>query len=300
MIRAFSTLLLAVLFCLPAAAEEVSTRHQGRTLKALLEQADGRSLNDGVILMVHGTLAHGRMEIMSALQDNLKARGFSSLAINLSFNVDRRPFAMHDCKRPQTHTNADAVGEIAAWVDWLKAKGVGKITLLGHSRGANQVAWYASERRDPAVKAAVLIAPGAWTASDLAQDYEKRFGKPLAPLLAKARQLVKQGQGKALMPKVDVIYCQDTRAAAETFLSYHAPEPRLDAYAALGKAPLPFLVVAGSADEVVRGVEEKARPHADGKRVHLITIEGADHFFRDLYAEEAADAIAAFLKEQGF
>lgn len=299
MIRAFSTLLLALLFCSPAVAEEVSTRHQGRTLKAYLERVDGLSLSDGVILMVHGTLAHGRMEIMSALQDNLKARGFNSLSINLSFNVDRRPFAMHDCKRPQTHTNEDAVREIAAWVAWLKAQGASRITLLGHSRGANQVAWYASERLDPAVKAAVLIAPGAWTEADQAQDYQKRFGKPLAPLLDKARRLVKQGQGKTVMPKVDVVYCNDTRAAAETLLSYHGFEPRLDAYAALGKAPLPFLVVAGSADEVAPGVEEKARPHADGKRVHLVTIEGADHFFRDLYAEEAADAIATFLKGQG-
>jgi pimeloyl-ACP methyl ester carboxylesterase len=300
MIRSLSSLVLAFLFCLPAAAEEVTTRHQGKTLKAHLVMAEGKRAKDGVILMVHGTLAHGRMEIMSALQDTMKARGYNSLSINLSFGVDQRPFVMHECSLPQGHTNADAVGEISAWVGWLKAKGVDKIALLGHSRGANQAAWYTTEALGPAVKTAVFIAPGLWTEAYLAADYEQRFAKPLAPLLAKAREQMKAGKGKAMMPKVDVVYCKDTKATAETLLSYHGVEPRLDAYAALGKMRLPVLMVAGSADDITPGVDEKARPYVDGKRVHLTVIDGADHFFRDLYAEEAADAISAFLKGHNF
>jgi pimeloyl-ACP methyl ester carboxylesterase len=290
--------LLAIPDC--ATAEEVSAVHRGIGLKANLEMADGKNMKDGVILMTHGTLAHGRMEIMSTLQDNLKARGYNTLSINLSYGVDQRPFVMHECGLPQTHTNDDAVREIAAWVNWLKSKGAEKIAVLGHSRGSNQIVWYGTEKPDGAVKAGVLIAPGFWTEAYLAEDYQKRFGKALAPLLANARQQIKAGKGRALMNKADLLYCSGTQATAEALVSYHGFDPRMDAYGALARIRLPVLMIAGSADDVTPGVDEKTKPYADGKRVQLATIDGADHFFRDLYAEEAADAISAFLKGQKF
>ena len=300
MFRKFSSAALCLLFCLPTMAEEVTTAHQGLTLKANLEMADGKSLKDGVILMTHGTLVHGRMEIMSTLQDNMKTRGYNSLSINLSYGVNNRPFVMHECGLPQTHTNGDAVDEIASWVDWLKTKGAGKIAVLGHSRGSNQAAWYASEKPDAAVKAIVLIAPGSWTPEYLKEDYHKRFDKELTPLLEKARLQIKAGKGKAMMSKIDVVYCKDTQSTLETLVSYHGFDPRLDAYGTLDKIRLPVLMVAGSADEITPGVAEKTKPHADGKRVQVVNIDGADHFFRDLYAEEAADAISTFLKGHNF
>lgn len=300
MIRTFSSIALALLFSLPTMAEEVTVTHQGLALKANLEMAAGKSMKDGVILMTHGTLAHGRMEIMSTLQDNMKARGYNSLSINLSYGVNNRPFAMHECSLPQTHTNEDAINEIAAWVNWLKSKGAEKIALLGHSRGSNQVAWYTTEKPNTSVKAAVLIAPGSLSTDDLAHDYKSRFGKELGPLLEKARQQIKSGKGKEKIIKVNVVYCKDTQTTAETLVSYHGFDPRLDAYNSLDKIRLPVLMIGGSADEITPGVAEKTKPHADGKRVQVVNIDGADHFFRDLYAEEAADAINAFLKGQNF
>jgi len=41
------------------------------TLNANLNIADGKTLSNGVVLMLHGTLAHKDMEIMRALQDLL-------------------------------------------------------------------------------------------------------------------------------------------------------------------------------------------------------------------------------------
>lgn len=300
MFRIFSSATLSLLFCLPTMAEEVTTAQQGLTLKANLEMADGKSLKDGVILMTHGTLAHGRMEIMSTLQDNMKARGYNSLSINLSYAVDNRPFAMHECTLPQTHKHEDAVSEIATWTNWLKSKGAGKITVLGHSRGGNQTAWYAMEKPDAAVKAAILIAPGSWTESEMSADYKKRFGLELAPVLDNARKLIKAGKGKEKFSKANVVYCKDTQATAETLVSYHGYDSRLATFGLLKKMSMPVLVIAGSADDTTPGVAEKAKPHVDGKRVQLVSIDGADHFFRDLYAEEAADAISTFLKGQNF
>lgn len=294
--------LLALALMLPgfAAAENVSLKHQGLTLNANLEMAPGKSMKDGVILMTHGTLAHGRMEIMAALQETMKARGYNSLSINLSYANDNRAYAMYDCAQPHAHRHEDAVGEIGAWVDWLKTKGAAKIAVLGHSRGGNQTAWYAAGKPDAAVNAVILIAPGSWTADYLAKDYRSRFGQELGPVLAKARAAVKAGKGASPLAKTGVVYCKDAQTTAASLVSYHGFDPRMETFKLLGKIRPPVLVIAGSADETTPGVAEKAKPHADGKHVSLVGIEGADHFFRDLYADEAADAIGDFLKKQAF
>jgi pimeloyl-ACP methyl ester carboxylesterase len=69
----------------------------------------------------------------------------------------------------------------------------------------------------------------------------------------------------------------------------------MDTPALLPQIGTPVLVVAGSEDAVVKGLVEKVQPLADGKRVQLKVVEGADHFFRDLYAEDVADAVKAML-----
>jgi alpha/beta superfamily hydrolase len=50
-------------------------------------------------------------------------------------------------------------------------------------------------------------------------------------------------------------------------------------------------------DEVARIICQPADvvPLADGQRVQLKVVAGADHFFRDLYAEDVADAVQAML-----
>ena len=57
-----------------------------------------------------------------------------------------------------------------------------------------------------------------------------------------------------------------------------------------------MLVIVGSEDKVVAGLAEAVAPIAKARpNVKLQVIEDADHFFRDFYAEDAADAIVEFL-----
>ena len=35
-----------------------------------------------------------------------------------------------------------------------------------------------------------------------------------------------------------------------------------------------------------------SEPLADGEKIELVVLDGADHFFRDLYSEEIADVLA--------
>jgi len=60
---------------------------------------------------------------------------------------------------------------------------------------------------------------------------------------------------------------------------------------------VPVLVVVAGGDEIVRDAARRIAPLADGRRVRMEVIAGADHFFRDLFGEDAADAVHAFLRE---
>lgn len=277
-----------------AAAEAVKLSHGGLSLNANLETTGADWPEGPVVLMTHGTLAHGGMEIMQTLQTALKDRGVSSLSITLGLGLDNRQ-GMYECATPHAHRHTDAVDEIGAWLGWLRSQGVAKIALLGHSRGGNQTARYAAAHADAALTAVILVAPQTWSTDYAAGDYQKRYGKPIRDPLARAEHLVAEGKGTTMLEHVDFIYCADTSASAEAFVSYYAPDERMDTPRLIPEIKAPVLVVAGSEDDVVKGLVEKVQPLADGERVQLKVIDGADHFFRDLYAEDVADAVQAML-----
>jgi alpha/beta superfamily hydrolase len=277
-----------------ALAEEVTLPHQGITLNADVELADGKTLADGVILITHGTLAHKDMELVSTLQEVLKDRGLSTLAINLGLGLDNRR-GMYDCASPHRHRHTDAVAEIGAWVEWLQGQGAKEIVLMGHSRGGNQTAWYAVEHDDPVIKSVVLLAPMAEVAAEAAPSYQERHGQPLQPLLDKARVLVGEGKGETLLRDTNFLHCEDAAVTAQSFVSYYAPESRRNTVNLLPQINEHVLVIAATEDTFVPGLAAKLEPLADGQRLTLVAVEGADHFFRDLYAEEVADAMEQFL-----
>lgn len=281
-----------------ALATEMTLPYKGLTLNADLSLAPGKTLADGVILITHGSLAHRDMEMLMSLRNLLREKAYNTLAINLSLGIDNR-HGMYDCKTTHRHLNDDAAHEIGAWVTWLQSQGATRIALLGHSRGGAQTALYAAEHDSPILKAVVLMAP-ATQQNTSAATYQARYHKPIAPLLAKARKLVKQGKGDTVLAHTDILSCPNTAATAAAFLSYYGQNMRHDTPSLLPKITKPTLIVWGDKDEVVAALDKKITPPVDGKRLHFKVIGGADHFFRDLYADDAVDAINAFLKPLGF
>ena len=227
LVRLLAVLGLLFVLSWTASAEEVTLKHKGLVLNANLVLAEDKTLGDGVMLIVHGTLAHNRMEIITTLQELLQESGTNSLAINLGLGLSSR-HGMYDCATPHTHRHEDAVEEIGAWLNWLSAQGAGDVVLVGHSRGGNQVAWYAAEQELGEIKALVLIAPGARGPEEEPKRYQKRFGQPLGPVLRDAQSRVQAGKADAMMTHVNFLYCEDTSATAASFISYHAEEARMN------------------------------------------------------------------------
>ncbi|MHA1151501.1 MAG: alpha/beta hydrolase [Alphaproteobacteria bacterium] len=275
-------------------AEEIKLSHGGLILNASLVEASDKGLTDGVVLITHGLLAHNGMEIVATLQELLAERGLNSLAINLSLGLNDR-HGMYDCATPHTHKLIDGLDEIGAWVAWLDAKGAGGIVLAGHSNGGRQTAWFAAEHDHPAVEKVVLIAPAISAPDADARSYKERYGKDLAPLVAKARALVAAGQGGAIMARTDFLYCPAATVSAASFVSYYGDDPRKNTTLNLPAIEKPVLVVAGTADRIVTGLGPLVQPLADGEKLTYVEIEDAGHFFLDFFGEDLADAIAAFL-----
>lgn len=290
--------ILALLLCLPLAGqavERVTLEHNGLTLVGHLQSVADPA--DGVILMLHGTLAHGRMETMASVQDLLADQGLNSLSVNLSYGVDTRE-GMFECDRPITHGVQDHFRELDAWMGWLQSEGFGPVSLLGHSRGGNQVARYVQEWVSEDIRALVLVAPSTYEPDRAAASYERQSEMPLVVRLDQARELLRMGQQETMMQDVRFLYCESLDVSPQAFLGYYDPAEGHDTPTVIEGIEVPTLVVIGSEDDVVPDLPERMAALEDADAVSTTTIDGAGHFFRDFFADDAADAVAEFVEQR--
>jgi pimeloyl-ACP methyl ester carboxylesterase len=139
------------------------------------------------------------------------------------------------------------------------------------------------------------VAPITWSEDAFSRAYQTNHGKALGPILETASKAVDSGAGETILEHTDVLYCKDTQVSAATFVSYYAQEPRFDTPTLIPQLKIPALVLAGSEDDIVPDLGKKIPPLIRDDRIRFKTIQGADHFFRDLHAEDVADAIRDFI-----
>ncbi|MCW5744688.1 MAG: alpha/beta hydrolase [Alphaproteobacteria bacterium] len=279
-------------FVTPAQAEAVRIAHDGRTLNGELAVPDGGTMSGGLVILVHGTLMHGRMEIMAALQEALSERGIASLAITLSLGVDNRR-GPYDCAIPYRETLQQTVREIGAWARWAKGRGASRVDLAGHSRGGAQAAFALATAATNDIRRLILIAPTIFGPEDVAAAYAATFGIDLSARIAEARRL--QSAPGADMRGVGFLYCRAATVSPQAFLDTYTGAERHDTPTLLQRISVPTLVVIAGNDEVVRGLGTRLPAASD--RLRIATVDGADHFFRDLYGDDLAEAVATFVKQ---
>jgi pimeloyl-ACP methyl ester carboxylesterase len=259
-----------------------------------LVYADGKNYGDNVVLLLHGTLTHNGRSTYADLQNNLAKEGITSLSMNLSLGLsDRR--GEYDCATPHTHKHTDAIAEVGVWMDWLKQQGVKKVSVMGHSRGGNQIAWYVSEKDSDSINKVILLAP-ATGEQQSGKEYQEKYGKPLNSVLKNAKDMVKAGKGKEMMKDTDFIYCEKSQVTAEAFVDYYDVKPKFDTPTVLKSIKKPTLVIVGSEDTVVPELPKRLEAIKAQKNVTITTIDGGDHFFVDLANEDVATAVGKFLK----
>jgi pimeloyl-ACP methyl ester carboxylesterase len=262
-----------------ALADPVQIMHGKTKLNGNLEIPVDRTLADGVAIVLHGTLSWHGQETVAALQKNLKARGVATLAITLSLGVDDRK-GPRACDVPHAYGDAEIGPEIEAWIEWVAFHGVRAVDYIGFSRGGAQlVDWFQKQKGGRKV---VLLAPGLWSQAEIAANYRKLYNQELAIALEAARAKPKETR------RVDFLTCRQAMVLGTTFLEAYREVPP----ASISNIVLKTLVVLAGNDEIVPDLEPRLPP-----KTQQVVIEGSDHFFRDLNGEDAADAIAEFLRE---
>ncbi|MBI5261770.1 MAG: alpha/beta fold hydrolase [Bradyrhizobium sp.] len=290
------TVLLLSLLPVGAAEQERELSIGAHAVLATLRTPVSMGPDTPLIVITHGTLAHKDMETIQGLAKALAERGIGSLSHTLSLGLDRRK-GMYDCAVRHDHLADDAIAEIEAWVAAAKSLSP-RVYVLGHSRGANQVARYLKARPDAPVRAAMMLAPAtASVEAALRASYLSTYGAPLDPLLKEAIANIAAGRGGEWMSVPGFIYCRNSVVTARAFASFYTTDARQDTAGLVAGLKLPVLVLAAAKDTTVPDVAASFAPLARSEKVRLETIEGADHFFLDLAADDVADRIAEFIKQ---
>ncbi|MCP4879838.1 MAG: alpha/beta hydrolase [Gammaproteobacteria bacterium] len=273
-------------------SEEITIKPAKLVLNAELLVASEAITEGPMVLLLHGTLAHNKMEIIATMQELLADEGINSLAPNLSLGLNHRQ-GFYDCETDHLHRHENAKIELGYWVNWLKQQGVDRVLIAGHSRGGSQAAAY-SIAADEVIKGQFLIAPSDSTQQSRAEGYEQRYMVALADKIAQAKAL----QAHEWMPeRTSFIYClRGGKVSAGSFLSYYDPQESLNTVDLLQGQTLPTLIVAGTADEVVADLPAQIET-ADLPQVRFEILEDADHFFRDLYADEVLELMLEHIEE---
>ncbi|MBT8092637.1 MAG: alpha/beta hydrolase [Gammaproteobacteria bacterium] len=270
---------------------QVQVTHEGRLLNGWITETDDSPVT---VLMLHGTLAHANMEIMATLADVFAEYGVETLRVTLSLGLDDR-HGMFDCAAVHRHAHADALGELAAWVSWLQENGRQSILLLGHSRATNQVTRYAASAGEAQPLGLVLVAPGVWSHEAVAARFARQSEGALPPLLARAEAMIESGQGEEVIGPVPFLHCKDATVIARSFAAYYRDDPLFDTFALIDDIDLPVIVLSGTEDPLVEGLNEALAGLRNTTSLVHVSIDGADHFFRDLYAYDVVEAAQAWL-----
>ena len=141
----------------------------------------------------------------------------------------------------------------------------------------------------------MLIASGLSRNERNIENYKKDTGLDLTKLLAQFSELPQDQYID--VPKF--IYCDNPRVTAGAFVSEYAANPLHSAPYNVEKIKeLPILVIGGSEDTVVPDIEADFESLSSQSNLSVEVIDGADHFFRDLYADDVATMVVDLIESQ--
>jgi pimeloyl-ACP methyl ester carboxylesterase len=292
---AFAAWLVISLTGLTASAEIVLAKFGDVRLNGKLHLAPGKTLRDGVVLMVPSPLGHNGMEIIQTVQDLLNENEVNTLAITLSRGVDnRRGFV--DCNEEHRPTAEDYFAEIDFWIEWLRKRGAGQVVLFAHSQAANYVTVYAARRTLPDITGLIILAPATRGYGEAAvKRYKIRYRVALSEVLARADQLIAAGKGAELMTETDFGLCPAASVTPNAFISRYRDIVSQDLPNLWSTSSKRILIIGGTADQIAPNVEIEATRASKSSNVKVIIIEDAGHYFRDLFADDAVEAMVGFI-----
>ena len=253
--------------------------------------------NDIAVIGTHGSGGCFYTSVTGFLCPALPSHGYPALSMNLRCH-DRfyASSIFEDCEK-----------DLAAGVQFMKEQGYKRIVLFGHSLAVTQILYYMARSQEPAVVGLALSAGHddlrgvSWTYWDKVVDdpraeYER--------VLAECRELVAEGDGARLIiipwwrpdPKLNLRQ-QYRETAAQTFVSYRAPESNCNASAFMPQVTTPSLFISHSVVDTAASPEmmKRLRQLATNARfTDEMEIEGSGHFYVG-YEDQLIDAVSGWI-----
>jgi len=228
----------------------------------------------GVVLLHGKTGTPGQFAVLAA---DLEDMGYPVEAPEMCWSA----------RRIYDRSFAGCLGDVDVAVARLRADGITRIVVAGHSLGGVAALAYAASR--DGLAGVIALAP--------AGDPAALAGSPtIAKSLAAARTAVKAGRGNAVATFDDVVLGRrlSVAATAADFLTFFGPESPGTMARTLPALRAPLLWVAGSRDGSQRDARKRfAAVPADG-RSRFVTVK-ADHLGTP---SAAFDAMVKWLGER--
>jgi pimeloyl-ACP methyl ester carboxylesterase len=228
-------------------------------------------------VMVHGISLDHAVDLNLELCAILAARGLTSLSVDMRWHDGYSPGVIRDS------TFEDTLPDLRASIDFLAARGIDHVLLLGHSLGSMRIAYYHVATRDPRVAGLVFVEP-ARVDFDCHRTLKLAWGaERIDALLAEAQALCDAGRGDTILA-VPCHHGSAIRSTARAFVSYDGKET-VASYKHVAEIECPLLILAGGeADKVTAfGFRPNRRALLDAATrsplKHLEVVAGADHFF---------------------
>ena len=120
------------------------TQKNGHKFLSLLTEAKDARM---ALIIVHGSGMHPDWELIGVLRSQLAEQGFATLAVQMPVLAKEAKHEAYPATFPE------AAERLQAAVNFLKAKGFGKIAIVSHSMGSRMSHAYLSKQPDPAVVA---------------------------------------------------------------------------------------------------------------------------------------------------
>lgn len=151
--------------------EAVKLKAGNTEFLGLFTAASGKK-NLGGIILLHGIGAHPAWpEVIEPLRTHLPEHGWSVLSLQM-------PILANDATDKDYVPIIDEVPpRIQAGVDYLKAKGIKFIVVMGHSLGNMMSSYYLVTQKNPAVSAIVTVSAGLGIVNDPKADSNKNLTK---------------------------------------------------------------------------------------------------------------------------
>lgn len=234
-------------------------------------------------LFLHGTgsnfYAGGVLEVMA---DSASAAGLAVLRVNTRGHDGISSLAGRSGSQRGGATYeriSDCLCDVSAWLDWLRARGFGRIALIGHSMGGVKAVYSQAREPCPAVGAIVGVSPprfhhSSWMLHPRADRFRADF--------ARAQELVAAGAQDALLAVTQPVPYVATAAG---FIEKYGPEDKYDFVPLLERLQRPTLILIGSKSEAAspafeRTLEVIHENSADWPHVTAERVEGADINYR--------------------